>query len=247
VGPLYFSESSIHSLPPWCYIPKVHHRVHNSPPPVPMLSQANPLYTLPTKLVRSIFIPSSNLCLGHTSGLFRSGFPTRTFYTFLSSPLRATCPTHLILLDCWKLSYGCCLPRYDWIILLSTTGWNRESRHHVSGDGAPPYVINLVRDALNDRLPERRTGSCGPTWPDPLDFCGAMLIILCTSRTFRTLSFKGNNWGSKMEPHSRHFASCVDRNWTPMDHLPCNEWSAHRSVLANIFGVAQHDNEEDIK
>ena len=48
---------------------------------------------------RSNLILSTHLRLGLPSGLFPSGFPTKTLYTALSSPIRATCPAHLILLD----------------------------------------------------------------------------------------------------------------------------------------------------
>ena len=48
---------------------------------------------------RSILILSSHLRLGLPSGLFPSRFPTGTLYTPLFSPIRATCPGHLILLD----------------------------------------------------------------------------------------------------------------------------------------------------
>ena len=58
--------------------------------------QSTPLH--PTSW-RSILILSSHLRLGLSSGLFPSGFLTKTMFTPIFSPIRATCPAHLIVLD----------------------------------------------------------------------------------------------------------------------------------------------------
>ena len=87
--------SASQEIPRILWNPKVHYRTHNCPPPVPILSQLDPVHTPHPISWRSILILSSHLRLG----LFPSGFPTKTLYTPLPSPIHATCPAHLILLD----------------------------------------------------------------------------------------------------------------------------------------------------
>jgi hypothetical protein len=67
----------------------------------PSLSWANSIQSPrpPPTSWTSILILSSYLRLGLSNGLFHSGFPTNNLCTPLSSPIRAKCPAHFILLD----------------------------------------------------------------------------------------------------------------------------------------------------
>jgi hypothetical protein len=77
----------------------VRYRIDKSCPSVPILSQINPVHTIHPTSPRSILILSTHLRLGLPSGLFPSGFPTDNLYAIPFSPIRATCPAHLILHD----------------------------------------------------------------------------------------------------------------------------------------------------
>jgi hypothetical protein len=90
-------SSASQEIPRILWNPKVHYRIYKSPPPVPILSQLNPVHA-PSHFSKIHFNIISSLRLGLPNGLLPSGLPTKN--PVCTFPFSHTCymPPYLILL-----------------------------------------------------------------------------------------------------------------------------------------------------
>jgi len=68
-------SSGNQNIPRILWSKRVHCRIYNSPPPVPILNQSSLVYVVPNDLLKTILILSSHLLLGLPSCLFPFRFP----------------------------------------------------------------------------------------------------------------------------------------------------------------------------
>ena len=92
--------SASQEIPRILWSPKVYYPIHKCLPPVSILSQLEPVHTPTFHFLKIHFNIIPHLRLGLPSGLFPSGFPSKTMYTPLPLPhTRYIPPPNLILLD----------------------------------------------------------------------------------------------------------------------------------------------------
>jgi hypothetical protein len=132
------------------------------PPPVPNLSQLDPVHTTTShllKVYRNIIVPS-------TPGSLPSGFPTKTLYTPLLSPIRATRPAHHILLDFITLTIlgerstdhhaPHCVVFSDTISLRSSLNVSDQVSHPYKTTGKIIVPCILIFKFLDSKLEDKR-------------------------------------------------------------------------------------------
>ena len=93
----WFSASQ--EIPRILWKPKVPYHIHKCSPPVPILSQLDPVRALTSHYLNIHLNTILSSMPGSSKWCLSLKFPTKILCTPLLSPMHATCPAHLILLE----------------------------------------------------------------------------------------------------------------------------------------------------
>jgi hypothetical protein len=146
---------------------KVHYHIHNSLPQVPIMSQMNPVHTVPTYFQITILILFSHWHVGLMSSLFLSGFKAKFCAHFLSPP-HYLCYMTAWLCAVWRgKGTGHHTPFNSWLSMPHSGGMGCAVCGHVWMQVYVCAHAHLV-PALYEDPTSLRAGNCTHTHDPPI-------------------------------------------------------------------------------
>jgi hypothetical protein len=180
-------KCQIDKLTPQLKIPKIHHRIHNISPPVPILSQSNPIQTPQPISLRTILIPFSHLRLKNHSDPIPPSTPWSSEWP-LSFGLSDQNLVHFSL-----LSHVCHMPRpphspwldlpddvWKWVQVMKLLIVQLPSFfRHIISLRSKYSSQNPVLKHSQSEISDRRREKCVPVWYSSFCFHSSKFYVCC--------------------------------------------------------------------